>query len=108
MSIATDLRFQAGEAVSLTFSPITSTSISGWTLRFRAYTAQGGTLKLTKTIGSGITVTNASTGAFTVALTATDTSSTLTAAIGYYYYDVWRTDLGSETELANGSILIRY
>jgi hypothetical protein len=105
VSVAQNLSCLAGEAVVLTVTMDTPPAggISGWALAFylkKAYT--DAVALVTKTSGSGITVTDAVNGVFTVTLATADTDQTP----GNYVYDVWRTDSGQETALAHGRFSI--
>ena len=104
--MATDVRFDAvisGETISLVGTPDTATDITSYTLRFRLYDQQGGTLLLTPTV----TKTTASTGVVTVALTAAQTTALRTSSgRDKVWFDFWRTDSGSEKALARGTLPI--
>jgi hypothetical protein len=105
MSIAQNLSCLAGEAVVLTVTMDTPPAggISGWALAFYLKQKYPDLAALvTKTGGSGITVTDAVNGVFTVTLATADTDQTP----GNYVYDVWRTDSGQETALAHGRFSI--
>lgn len=106
MPITTDFRITGGPGQALSFpgSPLPGdvTDITGWTLRVRVYTAAG-SLLYTLTEGAGITVDDAEAGEYTWSLTAAQTTS---MGAGSFRYDVWRTDSGSEAELANGALIL--
>lgn len=93
-----DFAHTAGEDVTITVTMNPATSLSGWTLSFTTTEDQGSAL-ITKTTSSGITVTDATNGIFTVTLAAADTS----ALPGSYGYRIRRTDSGQNTLLAYGT-----
>lgn len=105
--MATDVSFEvvtSGEAVSYVGTPTAATDVTSWTLRWRIYDRQGGTLLLTPTV----TKTTPGTGVVTVSLTAAQTAS-LRSSAGRtnLWFDFWRTDSGSERELARGQLPVR-
>ncbi len=63
------------------------------------------TVLVTKTVGSGIMITDGSNGVLQVAIDDTDTDS-LTAATTYYY-ELKRNDAGSEVVVAYGTVNLR-
>lgn len=113
-SIPDAIKTAAGVAVNIT----------GWTLAFtvrRGYINAAGELirpdgagwdvtgedpdvLLTKTSGSGITITDAPGGVLTIAVTDTDT---LALEVDDLAYDVWRTDNGSEALLTHGNLRVK-
>lgn len=93
-----DVRFYRGEAVELDFTPTTvGTNIAGWSIRLTIVKVAGGVALVTKTVGAGITITDAPNGAYKILLADADTKP---LAKGRYNADVWRTDAGSEKRLA--------
>lgn len=84
-SIQFTVKDSAGAAVDVT----------GWAISFVAG-------NVTKTVGSGVTLTTPAAGVVTVALGATDT----TALLGGNNYKLRRTDTGYNTVLAYGSITV--
>jgi hypothetical protein len=95
-----------GEAVEITLTmdapPVGG--VAGWTLGFwvRKDTLAGSLVVVTKTSGSGITLVDAVAGIWTVLLSSADTKQTT----GTYLFDLWRTDAGDETALAQGRFSI--
>ena len=84
--------------------------ITGWAVTFTVKDGLGGTAVLTKTVGSGITLTDPGQGVVTVALDKADTSaltvsSALPAGKGYVW-DVKRTDPGHNLVLARGQLIL--
>jgi len=93
-------RFKRGQAVELVFTTDSSiASIAGWALRFSLALYQGGPVLVSKTVGSGVTIDSAT--QTTVTLDANDTNN---IAPGLYYFDLQRTDTGSETNVAWGTL----
>lgn len=77
--------------------------ISGWAIEW-VLRDEDGTALLTKTVGSGITLTDATNGAFDVLGTRADTWASGAALISpsTYEHAAARTDSGSETALVGG------
>ena len=96
-----------GEALQFQCAPAAGTSpnITGFTLQFniRAEARPGTPVLLSLTTSNGITVTDALNGLYTVTITS---AQNLALGAGTYVFDVWRTDPGSESELAVGKIQI--
>lgn len=80
--------------------PITGWGLE-WVLRERP---DAGTTILTKTVGSGITITNGTAGICSVAIADADT---IALNPGDYYYTLRRSDAGYETVLAFGRATLR-
>jgi hypothetical protein len=95
-----------GEDISLAFTTYTTDTgttaenISNWTLAFSVAESRNSTSKLITAAGS---ITAAASGTFSVTLAATDTDN---IAPGSYFWDVWRTDAGSERLLGKGTFTI--
>jgi hypothetical protein len=90
------------EAVTLNFTvqqtddlPSDPENITGWTL---AFTVASMFEALPKTLTKAGTVVDGPNGKCSVALTAAETN----VAVGFYKYDLWRTDTGQERPLAVG------
>jgi len=77
--------------------------ITGWTITFQVRDSLGGTSRITKTVGSGITISNAGRGEITITLDKADTSS---LAIQSYVWDIKRTTSGSNVTLARGELTL--
>ena len=91
-----------GEAALLTFTRAAVGALTSWTLAFNLKRYHGdGSALLTITP----TITDATNGVFTVALTATHTGTTL-ATFQSYPWDVWRTDTGSEQLVSYGLLTL--
>lgn len=91
-----------GEAVLIDWNSPGGVDITDWTLELRLLSAEGGTTLVTRSIGSGITLTAPTTGKAAMTFTSAQTSRTP----GTYFYTIWRTDAGSETELNKGTFSI--
>lgn len=105
---AARIEIARGETLSINVSVIDDASaavdITGWTLEasFRNAENDPALIGAKKTIGSGITVTNAAGGLFTIALPASETVNEAMRNLDRFW-DVWRVDVGSEAQLAYGS-----
>ncbi len=103
MAINNSFTWFEGEDIELDFSPTTVTDITGWTLDAIMYSFSGGDPLIEKTIGNGITVTNAALGLFNILYMSADT---LTYGGRTLYLEVRRTDTGDNTVLAYGNVMI--
>lgn len=86
------------EDVTITLSMAPQTSVSGWTTALTVYAQIGDTTAEITVAGS---ISDATTGVITFAIADTDTAS-LTP--GVKTWTIRRTDAGSETVLAHGSL----
>lgn len=77
-------------------------NITGWAIRWRLF--QAGNIVLTKTVGSGITITDGEAGALLVQVNVNDTE--LLTPARDYFYGLWRTDSGATQRLASGSVVL--
>jgi len=101
-----NLTMWKGEDALATVAMSPVTSIAGWTVSFTMKRRRGDvTTVLSKTIGAGVVVTNATSGIFTITLVAADT--TPSDITGDYYYEINRIDGGSATVLAYGILSVR-
>lgn len=84
--------------------------MTGWAITFTLRDAVGGTSNFTKTVGSGITITDGAKGVITIAVADTDTSAlTATRSLAAnkgYVWEIKRTDAGFETVLARGQMIL--
>jgi hypothetical protein len=104
MASQANISFYKGEDVVLTVTMAPATAISGWTLQFTLRTQYGDpTALVTKTNGSGITITNPTTGIFTVSLASADTAGLDLRA---FVYDIQRIDTGARTVLTIGNLTL--
>ena len=83
----------------------TKQAITGWSLSWMLKTALTSTTAiLTKTTGSGITITAPTIGGITIAIADTDTDS---LEPGRYVHELKRTDASRETVLWQGTCVLR-
>lgn len=102
-----NISMYAGETKDITFSVVDSSdvplNISGCVLKWGYALNTLEPSRLTKTTSSGITVTNASSGYFSVHLDDIDTSGKM----GDYYHEAQLTDaLGNVSVISNGTLSI--
>jgi len=83
---------------------VTGQIITGWALIFAVAPKYQDTAVITKSIGSGITITDGAHGIFQVALSDDDTKDLRT---GGYVWDVKRNDAGQEAVLSRGEFVIK-
>jgi hypothetical protein len=94
---ATDAEIEAGTA--------DAQNITGWALSWVLKRKQShSSAKVTKTTGSGITITTGSAGEATIELTDDDTDG---LEHGLYYHELKRTDAGEESILIHGTFLLQ-
>ncbi len=81
-------------------------NITSWALSFTMVPFVSGTASITKTTaaGGGITLTDPTNGVCSVAILDTDTDA---LSAGTYYYQLKRTDEGSETVLSYGTAVLK-
>jgi hypothetical protein len=77
--------------------------ITGWSITFQVRDSLGGTSRMTKTVGSGITVSDAGKGIISIALLKGDTTG---LAIQSYVWDIKRTNAGANVVLARGELIL--
>lgn len=107
MATRTDFQFERGQAITIVQSLASPQSILGWTFSFTVRSSPtSSTALITKTSSDGISVIDAINGAWSISLSASDTSSSTTMPAGTYYWHTERTDSGSETVLSYGKMLI--
>lgn len=95
-----NLQAYKGEDVTLNVSPsstVTSKDVTGWSISFQLKKLNSDSALLLGPIAA--TITNGPQGLFTVTITSAQLQS---LAAGLYYYDVWRTDVSSNTALVEG------
>ncbi len=103
MAVNNSFTWFEGEDIQINYSPTTVTNITGWTLDAILYTFSGGDPLLEKTIGDGITVTNAALGEFNIFYASADTTNYGGRTL---YLEIRRTDSGDNTVLAYGNAMI--
>lgn len=107
MTVAANFQCYKAEDVSLPVQVyqadgVTAQNITGWSITFTAHQFSGPSL-ITKTVGSGITITNGTGGQLTVAIASADTAG---LSPGNYLYSITRTDAGSEAVLTEGLMIL--
>ncbi|HXG12261.1 MAG TPA: hypothetical protein VNK04_21075 [Gemmataceae bacterium] len=80
-------------------------SIAGWSITFQVRDSLGGASRIIKTVGSGITLTDAGKGIIEITLTKADTQG---LAVQSYVWDIKRTDAGANVVLAMGQLILRH
>jgi hypothetical protein len=104
MATTANIEFYKGEDDVLTVSMSPATNITGWTIKFTVRKNYNDpTALITKTVGSGITVTDATNGVFTITIASADTSGLDLRA---YAFDVQRTSAGNRTVLTIGNLTL--
>ena len=86
------IRIIRSQDLILQFTMAAPTDITGWSVTFLVLTALGGSTQITKTVGAGITITDAGRGILQVSLGKADTSG---LAIQDYVWGLKRTDNGN-------------
>ena len=99
-SLADLVSLHRGEDVDLEFQLAPPTDCTGWTITLKIAPTLGGTVSVTKSA----TVVDGPRGRFRISLASADTSG---LAIGRHVWDVRRTDSGSKTTLADGTLDLR-
>jgi hypothetical protein len=104
------IRIIRAQDLSLRFTMDRPRSVSGWSVTFAVKKKLGGTQVISRTVGSGVTLTDTGRGVITVSLAKADTSSlTLTTALSDgegYVWNLKRTDSGSNVVLARGEFIL--
>lgn len=97
-----------GEDKVLEFTVVDSAgaavNITGWALEWILRSGAGERALLTKTVGSGVTITGGAGGVCQVAIADTDTDD---LAAGRYWHALRRTDAGNEAVLSYGQVVLR-
>jgi hypothetical protein len=78
--------------------------ITGWSITFQVRDSLGGTSRILKTVGAGITIKDAGRGVIEIALAKADTQG---LAIQSYIWDIKRTTSGANVVLAMGQLILR-
>lgn len=100
MATTADVEFVRGEDVTIEVT-VTGVNVTGWALSFAIALTYRDTAIITKTVGSGITITDGDNGVFEITLADTDTDGLPT---GTRVWDVKRTDAGEEAVLTRGEL----
>ena len=103
MATKTDISFFRGEDVTLAVT-ITGTIITGWGLSCSIGKGYGQTVAFTKTVGTGIAITDGAGGKFEVSIADTDTDA---LSSGKYVWDIKRSDAGQEVVLCYGELSLK-
>lgn len=110
MAIEASISFYKGEAILLTVTITPVTNITGWSITFTLRDKYTGAVLLTKSVGTGVTITDGPGGVFTVLLTKANTSIGQALASNRTpveaLFDIRRTDTGSEAALTVGDVEI--
>lgn len=102
MAIKSDFSFYRGEDVTITFVLDPVRDITAWSLTFTILDLPLGTTILSKTVGSGITLSAPTLGTCTITLSSSNTTQTAKG----YVWEMKRTDSGSVTILGLGHVQI--
>jgi hypothetical protein len=100
MSVSTALTMFRGEDIVLAFEMSPPADITGWTITLKVAASLGGAVQFTRSA----TITDGPRGRFTVAIASADTSA---LSVGRYVWDARRTDAGSKTTVADGTLDLR-
>lgn len=98
------MSFYTGEdgSINCQLSPIEN--ITGWTLKYTVRKDKSLLpILITKTVGFGITITDAPNSKFTIAMDSADTTA---ATPGAYFFDIQRTNAGFHSELGIGVLTL--
>lgn len=111
MSVQQNESFHRGEDITLRLEVTTTgvgggpaVDITGWAISFSMQRRTPGSIVLSKTVGSGITITDGPNGRADVVLSDDDTNALIP---GDYDYDLKRTDSDSEAVLTTGTLTIK-
>lgn len=102
MATTADIEFIRGEDITIE-DTVTGVNIEGWALSFAIARSYRDTAIITKTVGSGITITDPANGVFEITIDDTDTDGLPT---GKCVWDVKRTDAGQEAVLTRGKLTL--
>jgi len=98
-----DLACYRGEDAVYPFAPAAAADVTGWTLAFHLATRPGAELLAGYPLGGSIT--GAAAGTFSVTIPAALTTALVAGAT--YHWDVFRTNAGSVTRLAGGTLRVK-
>ena len=105
-----EIRFVRAQDIALRFTLDRPRSVSGWAVSFTVKQKVGLNTVISKTVGSGVALTDTTRGVITVTLSASDTSaleiSDNLSEGESYHYDLKRTDSGYKTVLAKGAFVL--
>jgi hypothetical protein len=104
------IRLIRGQDLTLRYLMRPPQDITGWSVTWTMRDSVGGNSIITKSVGSGITLTYPTKGILDVALAASDTAAvTPTVSLGSglgYVWEIKRTDTGNNLVLARGSLIL--
>lgn len=97
-----------GKDKVLQFTDTVPSNITGWALKFvLAQNPHRTEVLVTKTTTDGITITDGAAGVCQVTIADTDTDGLPGSDDPDYFYELTRTDAGSEDVLAFGTVVLR-
>lgn len=101
--VAQDITLAIGQAkiITVTMDTPPAGGVASWTMRFRMR-KRGESVAIEKVTGTGVVVTDAVNGVWTITLTGTNTAS---LDPEQYEWSFWRTNADSETPVAFGFIV---
>jgi len=104
------IRIIRAQDLALVFTMDRPRSIAGWAVSFTVAIKLAGAVQFTKTVGSGITLTDTGRGILTVSIAKANTSS-LTVTTGLatgegYVWELCRTDADNRIVLARGELIL--
>jgi hypothetical protein len=110
MALERDLEFELGQDITIDFSldngSGSAETVTGWTFAFTVKKTKDGSALFTKTSSDGISVLAASTKPqIRVTIARANTSSLVPRG---YYYDLARTDSGSNTVYTKGALELKW
>lgn len=90
------------KVITVTMDAAPSGGVGSWTVRFRVRTRGAATVLIEKIIATGVAITDAVNGVWTITLKGSETLPLLPQE---YEWSFWRTDTDSEAPIAFGTIL---
>lgn len=103
MAIGVNIQFFKGEDITIE-DVITGVDITSWSITFSIRETFADDVLISKTVGSGITLTDPTNGKLQIVLSDDDTNL---LSSRNYVYDVKRMDAGSEAVLTYGILTIQ-
>ena len=100
MSVQSNIAFFQGEDVTLNFTMVPPTDITGWTITSTVKDKLGGTVQFNPTV----TIVDSGRGKYKASWPRANTS---TLSPGDYVWDTRRTDSGANTLLSHGEATVR-
>src|SRR5262245_6659823 len=104
MSAEQTLEFVRSQDLTLVGRFAQPRDITGWSITFQVRDSLGGASRIVKTVGSGITITDAGRGVVEISRAKADTQG---LAIQSFGWDIKRTNSGSSVVLAMGQLVLR-